>query len=100
MRPDEPTAVVLGRLRPGVSTAQATTEVRAVLQRMDDARPSNGSASGRTSGDAAQIRVRTIPLLEEMVGAYRPALVALASATVLVLLIACVNVAGLLLRGV
>ena len=101
MRPDEPTAVVLGRLRPGVSAAQATTEVRAILQRMDGARPSNGSASGRTSGDAAQIRVRTIPLLEEMVGTYRPALAALASATALILLIACVNVAGFLLaRGV
>ena len=101
MRPDEPTAVVLGRLRPGVSAAQATTEVRAILQRLDDAGPSNGEASGRTSAAAAPIRVRTIPLLEEMVGAYRPALAALASATVLVLLIACVNVAGLLLaRGV
>ena len=101
MHPDEPTAVVLGRLRPGVSAAQATTEVRAILQRLDDAGPSNGEASGRTSAVAIPIRVRTIPLLEEMVGAYRPALAALASATVLVLLIACVNVAGLLLaRGV
>ena len=97
MRPDEPTAVVLGRLRPGVSAAQATTEVRAILQRLDAAGPSNGEASAA----AAPVRVRTIPLLEEMVGAYRPALAALASATVLVLLIACVNVAGLLLaRGV
>ena len=101
MRPDEPTAVVLGRLRPGVSAAQATTEVRAILQRMADVGLSDGNANGRTSATAAPTRVRTIPLLEEMVGAYRPALAALAAASVLILLIACVNVAGLsLARGV
>jgi len=103
MPPDEATAVVLGRLRPGVSTAQATTEVRAILQRMEGAvvpLPNRG-VTARASGDAVQIRVRTIPLHEEMVGEYRPALAALTAATALVLLIASVNVAGLLLaRGV
>ena len=101
--PGAATVVALGRLRPGVSAEQATTEVAAILQRMEDAAAPlpNGGGSGRASGDAGQIRVRTIPLREEMVGAYRPALAALTAATALVLLIACVNVAGLLLaRGV
>ncbi|MCY4121534.1 MAG: ABC transporter permease, partial [Acidobacteria bacterium] len=100
--PDAPTVVVLGRLREGVSAGQAATEVRAILQRMEGAadRLPTGGASGRPSGDS-QNRVRVIPLREEMVGEYRPALAALTAATALVLLIACINVAGLLLaRGV
>ena len=100
--PDAATVVVLGRLREGVSAGQAATEVRAILQRMEGAvdRLSTGGASGRPSGDS-QNRVRVIPLREQMVGEYRPALAALTAATALVLLIACINVAGLLLaRGV
>ncbi len=103
MPPDEATAVVLGRLREGISAERAATEVRAILQHMNGAEspPPTGGGNGQTRGDTPEIRVRVIPLQEEMVGAYRPALAALAAATALVLLIACVNVAGLLLaRGV
>ena len=89
---------VLGRLRPGVSPEQAATEIRTILQRGDDdfARGVLESFTGPSSGDA-----RVIPLREEMVGGYRPALLALTAATLVVLLLACTNVAGLLLaRGV
>ena len=90
----------LGRLRPGVSPEQAATEVRTILQ--------TGSASvmaraseNQASGAGPEIDVRVVPLLEEMVGTYRPALLVLTGATALVLLIACINVAGLILaRGV
>ena len=90
----------LGRLRPGVSPEQAATEARTILQ---------ASAAGimaradedQASGDGPEVAVRVVPLLEEMVGEYRPALLVLTAATALVLLIACINAAGLLLaRGV
>ena len=100
--PNEATAVVLGRLREGVSAERAATEVRAILQRRDGVtgRHPSGDRSGRIGGTAEK-NVRVVPLQEEMVGEYRPALAALTAATALVLLIACTNVAGLLLaRGV
>ena len=85
----------LGRLAPGVSPEQAEAEAGTLLQ---------GGAAGMrmlSVGGGAENGVRVVPLLEEMVGAYRPALLALTVATALVLLIACTNVAGLLLaRGV
>ena len=88
----------LGRLRSGVSPEQAAAEARAILQRSSDellAQAENPPA------DRPEIDVRVVPLLDEMVGEYRPAILALTAAMALVLLIACVNVAGLLLaRGV
>ena len=90
----------LGRLRPGVSPEQAATEVRTILQ-ANAAGITARAGADQASGDGPEVAVRVVPLLEEMVGEYRPVLLVLTAATALVLLIACVNAAGLLLaRGV
>ena len=90
----------LGRLRPGVSPGQAATEARTILQ-ASSASIVPRSGEDQASGDRPEVEVRVVPLLEEMVGEYRPALLVLTAATALVLLIACINAAGLLLaRGV
>ncbi len=77
----------LGRLRSGVSAEQAEAEARSILQESGGALPPLFGGSG----------VRVVPLLEEMVGEYRPALSILTVVTVIVLLAACLNAAGLLL---
>ena len=80
----------VGRLRPGVSAEQAEAEARSLLQEHGGGLPPPAGGSG----------VRVIPLLEEMVGEYRPALSMLTAAALVVLLAACLNAAGLLLaRG-
>ena len=85
----------LGRLRPGVLPERAATEAGAIMQAGEDAR------FFRSSRERGRVDARVIPLQQEMVAEYRPALFALTAATALVLLIACVNVAGLVLaRGV
>ncbi len=90
----------LGRLRPGVSPEQAATEARTILQ-ASAAGIMARSGADQASGDGPEVAVRVVPLLEEMVGEYRPVLLVLTAATALVLLIACINAAGLLLaRGV
>ena len=80
----------IGRLWPGVSAEQAEAEARSILQ----------ENSGRLSRVFNGSDVRVVPLLEEMVGEYRPALLILTAVTAISLLVACMNAAGLLLaRG-
>ncbi len=81
---------VIGRLKPGVTLAAANEEVGAIAERLAKAYPDADKGVG---GAVASLH-------EAMVGDTRPALLVLLGAVALVLLIACVNVANLLLARV
>jgi putative ABC transport system permease protein len=78
---------VVARLKPGVTPQQSAAEVEAI-----------GRNLARQYPDAnAEIGMTTYPLLEAMVGNIRPSVMILLGAVGFVLLIACTNVANLLL---
>ena len=78
--------VAIGRLRPGVGIAAAQAELVAICRRLEQLHP-------RVKGWSA----RLAPLAEQMVGDLKPGLLMLWAAVGGVLLIACANVANLLL---
>ncbi|HEY6334149.1 MAG TPA: ABC transporter permease [Blastocatellia bacterium] len=81
---------VLARLRPGVTLAQAQAEVDGIVAALRQDHPDHYPPnSGFT--------ISVTPMLEHAVGDARKALLMLLAAVSLVLLIACANVAGLLL---
>ncbi len=80
----------IARLKPGVSLERARAEMRGIAAQLEREYP---DANARAS-------VRVLPLAEEITGQTRPALYILLGAVALVLLIACVNVANLLLARV
>jgi putative ABC transport system permease protein len=79
---------VIGRLEPGVTLAQAQEEMDGIAARLRARYP-----------DHAQVgfRLAVRPLQQEVVGHVRPALLACQGAVAFVLLIACLNVANLML---
>ena len=78
---------VIGRLAPGVSLASARAEVDGIGRRLSAAYPDSNASRN----------LLTVLMHEELVGNLRPALLTLLAAVGLVLLIACTNVANLLL---
>ena len=85
----------IGRLKPGVTAAQANEDVRALVARMEKETPTDPTGATQWSGGARQLLdARVDPVV-------RKALWILQAATVCVLLIGCVNLANLLLsRGI
>jgi putative ABC transport system permease protein len=80
---------MLGRLTPHVTPEQAKSEMKILAQRLSEQYPNSYAMSDWT--------LDLISLEEQMVGGVRPALLMLLGAVVFVLLIACANVANLLL---
>jgi putative ABC transport system permease protein len=78
---------LIGRLKPGVDQAQAQSELGVIASRIEQEH--NQSHAGTT--------MRIVPLQEEVIGTVRPILLVLLAAVGFVLLIACANVASLLL---
>jgi putative ABC transport system permease protein len=80
----------IARLREGVSFERAYSEMRSIFSELEKEEPQRN----------ARRTVMLFHLQEQMVGELQPALLALVGAVLLVLLVACVNLANLLLaRG-
>ncbi|HYK21913.1 MAG TPA: ABC transporter permease, partial [Pyrinomonadaceae bacterium] len=79
---------VIARLKPGVNLGQAQAEAETIAENI---RQQNNIA--RTAGQYFQL----VPMKQHLVDAVRPAILALMGAVVFLLLIACANVANLML---
>ena len=79
---------VIARLKPGVSIAQAQAEAATIAQKIRDE-----NTISKTAGQFFQI----VPMKQHLVDEVRPAILALMGAVIFLLLIACANVANLML---
>jgi predicted permease len=86
-RDSHPGITAVARMKPGVSLGQARAAMAAVAADLAREHPATNAGVG----------IALAPLIEDYVGDARPALGALTAAAALVLLIACANVANLLL---
>ncbi len=84
---------ILARLAPGVTLEQARTHMNALAQRFEREQSGYRGPNGEDGG----WRITVTPLQEEIVGSSSRALLVLLFAVGLLLLIACANVANLLL---
>lgn len=88
---------VMARLKPGITPAQAQAEMTVIQSRIYQAH-SYLASRGRYLAIGPSIRIE--PMLEAVVGPVRPSLLLFFFSVIFVLLIACANVANLLLaRG-
>jgi putative ABC transport system permease protein len=78
---------VIGRLKPGVTLEQAQLQVDGIAE---------GLRQHFAIKQTAGLYLHAVPMYEDLVGSVRPAILSLLGAVVFVLMIACANVANLL----
>jgi putative ABC transport system permease protein len=85
--------LMLARRKPGVSESQLTSEMARLTRSIHDKYPKESDVGGFLTG----MKIYAVPLQRWITGDMRPPLMVLTGAVGLVLLIACVNLANLLL---